>query len=133
MTNTGFSFRWHERLHRDREFRRVLTKGRRVVHPALFLFFCPRDDGRAVRRLGLITSRAVGIAADRNRVKRLLREIFRLNKHRLTPGLDMVFMLRRGAVGLTFAQLNTAVTGLWRTAGILMQDENPPPPGPTST
>jgi ribonuclease P protein component len=119
--NSSFSFRWQERLHRDRDFQKVMKEGRRLVHPALFIFVCPRNDGRKLRRLGLVTSRKVGIAVERNRVKRLLREVFRLNKHLLTPGVDVVFVLRRGAVGLSFETLRAAVCAQWRTAGLLTE------------
>ncbi len=72
-----------------------------------------------LRRLGLVTSRKVGTAVERNRVKRLLRELFRLNKHLLLPGIDMVFILRRGAVGLSLEKLSAILFGLWQTAGAL--------------
>lgn len=53
-----------------------------------------RANGLEVTRLGLSVSRAVGIAARRNRIKRLLRESFRLTRERLPIGLDVIVVVR---------------------------------------
>lgn len=113
------TFNYRERLHAEREFKQILARGRRLVHPALFIYVYPRGDGRALRRLGLVTGRKVGGAVQRNRLKRRLREIFRLNKQRLSPGIDIIFMSRPGAADLNYRQLETVVFNQWRKAGIL--------------
>ena len=69
--------------------------------------------------MGLVTGRKVGGAVERNRIKRRLREIFRLNKHRLAPGLDIVFVPRPAACGLGYEELKSAVIGLFTKAGVL--------------
>ena len=65
----------------------VRTRGRYVT-----LFILPNDLD--VNRLGIIATRRLGGSTRRNRSKRLVREIFRLNKSR--PGLDIVVMPRPG-------------------------------------
>jgi len=47
-------------------------------------------------RLGVTLSKKFGNAVERNRAKRQVREIFRLHKHRLRPGLDLVFLVYPG-------------------------------------
>lgn len=118
-TASRHTFRRAEKLHLQRDFKRVLKSGRRLAHPAIFIYILDRNDGSEVRRLGLITGRKVGMAVERNRVKRRLREIFRLNKRRLAPGLDVVFVLRRGAVALNYELLGSAVLSLFSKAGVL--------------
>jgi len=51
-----------------------------------------------VSRLGLVVSRKIGKAHDRNRWKRLLREVFRLNRHRIPDYFDLVIIPRQGVV-----------------------------------
>jgi ribonuclease P protein component len=119
-----FTFRHAEKLHRQDDFQHVLSSGRRLVHPAIFIYIYPRNDGTQLRRLGLITSRKVGGAVERNRLKRRLREIFRLHKHALKPGLDIIFVLRRAALDLTYQQLESVVLSLFRKADALIEQQS---------
>jgi ribonuclease P protein component len=64
----------------------------RVAHGPLALFGVPNDKG--VTRLGFSTSRKVGNAVRRNRIRRLLRESFRLLQHELPAGYDLVIVVR---------------------------------------
>ena len=56
-------------------------------------------------RIGIITSRRVGGAVERNRVRRRLREIVRAELGQLAPGAWLVIVLRHRAVGAAFAEL----------------------------
>ena len=91
-----------------------------MVHPAVFIYAFVRQDGPQNRRLGLVTSSKVGIAVKRNLIKRRLREIFRLNKHKIKPGTDIVFVLRRGADKFEFKKLEEAILALLGRANALV-------------
>jgi ribonuclease P protein component len=56
-------------------------------------------------RLGLTVSRKIGGAVARNRVKRLLREYFRLSYDQLPSSVDIVFVARQGAAELSYAEV----------------------------
>jgi ribonuclease P protein component len=60
-------------------------------------------NGGATPRLGIAASRKFGIAVERNRAKRLAREIFR--RHKITAGLDVVIVPRRELLNAPFASL----------------------------
>jgi ribonuclease P protein component len=90
------------RLSRSAEFERVYRQGRSKANRYLVLYAFPRpeDDDADGPRLGLSVSRRVGGAVERNRVKRVLREAFRLEAERLPPGSDYVIVARPDAKGL---------------------------------
>jgi ribonuclease P protein component len=87
------------RLSRSAEFDRVFRNGRSHAGRDLVLYVFPRGD-EDPPRLGLSVSRKVGGAVERNRVKRLLREAFRVEGSRLPVGTDAVVIARPGAGGL---------------------------------
>lgn len=90
-----------ERLRRRPEFLRVQRRGVRTRGRYLTLFSLA--NGQDVTRLGVIATRRLGNAVTRNRSKRLVREIFRLNKGRV--GIDLVVLPRPGFGGVAFPAL----------------------------
>jgi ribonuclease P protein component len=79
-----------ERIQRPIEFQAVLRHGRCFRDPLLRIHFL--EKGREYSRLGLVVSRKVGKAVERNRLKRMFRELFRLRKWDLPVPADLVFI-----------------------------------------
>ena len=86
------------------EFRRIYRKGKSVVSPYMVLYCQKNRQGRT--RLGVTVSTKLGKAVTRNRVRRRLREIYRLNEDRFLPGYDIVVVARVKAVRSQYADLN---------------------------
>lgn len=85
------------RLSRSRDFDAVYRQGKSVSTRALVLYwFERRDDGDADARVGIAVPRKVGNAVVRNRVKRQLREAWRMQLERATPGRDYILLARPG-------------------------------------
>ena len=99
----NFRLRRHERITTRTDFETIFKKGRR--YSIDFFTIILHENDRDVRRLGMAVSRKVGGAVKRNRVKRLLREYFRLNKERLPEGHDIVFIAKPGATTLNYFTL----------------------------
>src|SRR5437588_9446674 len=93
MTTPTFAFRPHEHLRRPAEFQRVYDRRRSVSDGWLIVYAC--ENGLPHLRLGLSVSRKVGQATHRNRLRRLYREAFRLTRHAMPGGLDLVLIPRK--------------------------------------
>lgn len=86
------------------EFRRIYRKGSSAVSPCLVLY-C-RKNGRKTTRLGVTVTKKLGGAVVRNRVRRRLREIFRLHRGALAAGYDCIVVGRVRAVGASYQELD---------------------------
>jgi ribonuclease P protein component len=112
-------FTWHEKLHGRQDFTQVIRRGDRFQLSGLTLWVYRHAEPATPPRLGLAISRTFGNAVARNRLKRLLREIFRLNKHRLPKGVDLVFAARPMKFKLSYGVLEPAVLELWNKSRLL--------------
>lgn len=97
-------------------FRRLYSSS---GHANSFLVLYARRNRTATNRVGVTVSKKLGCAVVRNRVRRRLREVYRLNETRFTPGWDIVVVARSRAVGADFAKLTQAYLSLAEKAGIL--------------
>ena len=98
------------RVLRTAEFRNIYDNGVRLSTP-LFAAFClsrPASETRSKPRLGLTVPRAVGKSVQRNRIKRRLREAFRLHRARFGCW-DIVLNPRRAVLDATFAEIERAL------------------------
>jgi len=106
-----------ERLVTNSEFRRVIKDGkaRRGTHFVLHI-----RRGSEGRRIGISVSKAVGNAVQRNRMKRVVRETYRLHKHEIENDVEVVVVVRRAAVDGTSSSLLGEWRDLLAKAGVLV-------------
>lgn len=88
------------RIKSSRDFAKVFEKRLRAADSFLLVYAVENSLGRT--RFGVSVSRKVGGAVVRARVKRLLREAFRLAQHELPSGLDLVLIPQREAAGTAY-------------------------------
>ena len=94
VSNSRRSLKRDRRITRSKMFEEVLERGRRAVGRLMVMVVCPSDDARS--RVGVVAGkRTFRRAVDRSRVKRLLREAYRLHRHELAEGYNMVLVARR--------------------------------------
>ena len=104
------------RILRSADFRTVYDNGTRVTSP-MFAAFCLARPGQNGARLGLTVPRAIGGAVVRNRIKRRLREAFRLHRHEFGPQWDIVLNPRRAALTAPFPEIERAMRKVMEKCG----------------
>lgn len=101
-------------------FQRLYRSGNQAGNRYLVLY-CRRNR-MAGNRVGITVSKKLGKAVTRNRVRRRLREVYRLHEDRFLPGYDIVVVARSRAVEAPFDQLTKAYLALGEKLGIVRED-----------
>jgi len=117
-----FSFPKDKKLVSNSQFQDVLARGRRLSSAPLILYMAENDCGHP--RLGVSVGKSQGNAVVRNRLKRLVREAFRLSQEQIPAGFDYVVMVstrrpknkdtRRKITQPTFEQIRNSFLTLVR-------------------
>ena len=81
-----------------------------------------RKNRLDTNRVGITVSKKLGKAHIRNRVRRRIREIYRLNEDRFQPGWDIVVVARAKSVDADFGKMTKAYLQLAEKTGILKED-----------
>ena len=102
------------------EVRRIYRKGKSAVSPQLVIY-CQRNR-RGHSRLGVSVSTKLGCAVVRNRVRRRIREIYRLNKAKMLPGYDLIVVARVRAVETDYQKLDRTYLRLLEQLNLLRED-----------
>ena len=105
-------FRPALRVKKRREFLRTQRQGSKHQLRWFTAFVRPRRGDEGPARLGITVTRKVCGAVGRNAIKRRVREAFRHRARRFPAGLDVVFVAKRNAAGVSFAQVEADVEQL---------------------
>lgn len=97
------------------EFQKVFREGRSLANPLAFVYFRPVPGPS---RLGVAVARRAGKAVARNRLRRRLREIVRLNAARFAPGWQVVIVARPRAASVGYREMERGVLSLLKRAGL---------------
>jgi len=120
------------RLSRSEDFARVYRAGRSVANKYLVLYYFERPtvgttDSLEDARIGFSVSKRLGGAVDRNRVKRVLREVCRAHVQSLKENMDYVLIARTPLMGLLetegFQGVEAKTMEVFRKAGLLSIQE----------
>ena len=91
-------------------------------HADAYLVLYARKNRTQSNRVGITVSKKLGKAHVRNRVRRRLREVYRLHEAKFQPGWDIVVVARSKAVDAPFDKLTASYLALAAKAGILRED-----------
>lgn len=92
-------------------------------HANSYLVLYARKNRTDGNRVGITTGKKLGHAVVRNRIRRRLREVYRLNEHRFLPGWDIVVVARGKALSCSFEELTHAYLSLAEKAAILRPED----------
>ncbi|MGB5286296.1 MAG: ribonuclease P protein component [Polyangiales bacterium] len=96
-------FRRSDRLKKRYEFKQAQLSGRRIHTPHFLIVVLP--NALQNTRLGITVTKKVGSAVQRNRIKRVAREVFRRNRELFPASHDLVFIAKRGATDIDYDSL----------------------------
>lgn len=110
-------------IKRNHEFQRLYAKGKNSASPLLAVYW--RKNRLGQNRLGVTVGKKVGGAVTRNRVRRRLREIYRLHEEELISGCDIVVVARVRAAFSSYRQLERSFLALSDKLGLRRREERP--------
>ena len=103
-------------------FRRLYSKGKSCANGYLVIY-C-RKNGSKENRIGLTVSAKLGHAVVRNKLRRRLREIYRLHEQEFLPGWDLVVVARSRAVDASYQKLEKSYLHLAKKLGLMKEVEH---------
>lgn len=103
-------------LRKNKHFQAVYRHGRSYANKYMVIYVMPVKDAES--RAGFAAGKRLGNAVVRNRVKRLLRETYRLNRHRIKQNLHLLLVGRKPVVGVKYNIVNKAFGELGARARI---------------
>jgi ribonuclease P protein component len=104
-------------LKNNRDFVNVYTSGKSYANKFLVIYTLKNNSDR--NRLGISVSKKVGNSVIRHRLKRLIKESYRLHEKMFNSGLDIVVIARKGSDACDFAGIESALLHLMKLNGTL--------------
>ena len=131
-----FGLRKHQRVKREAEFKKIMRKGKSYADQYLVMYVLEStleiDSATCIAkgvapfgkshppRFGLSVDRRIGKAVIRNRIKRWIREVFRLHQSRLKESVEMILVARSSARELVdYYEMEKRILNLWGRARIV--------------
>ena len=108
-------------LKKNYEFKRLYNKGKTAVTPYMVVYALKNHKG--IRRVGYTVSTKLGKAVVRNRIRRRLREIYRLNSDKLKTIVDIVIVARSRCIEAEYSKMENAFLHACAELDILRGDE----------
>ena len=106
------------RLKKKKDFQKIIQRGKKVEKKFLILKFL--RNSLDVTRIGFVVSQKVSKKASlRNKIKRRLREIIKINLPNLKPGYDLIFFTKKGIIKKDFWEIKEVVEQILKEAKLL--------------
>ena len=106
-------------LKKNYEFKNVLSKGKFYISEHIIMYI--KDNNKSETFIGIAVSTKIGKAVRRNRIKRLIRESYRIEKNNIQKGKDIVFMWKKNSniEGINFNIIHKELVNLFDKANMV--------------
>uniref|UniRef100_N2B303 Ribonuclease P protein component n=1 Tax=Eubacterium plexicaudatum ASF492 TaxID=1235802 RepID=N2B303_9FIRM len=111
------NMKFSESLKKNSDFQKVYKRGKSYANRYLVLYVL--KNGTECNRLGISISKKVGNSIVRHRLKRLIKEAYRLQEDIFYSGLDIVVIARMSAKGISYTETESALLHLGNLHSIL--------------
>lgn len=106
----------------NNRFRALYARGKTAAAPSVAVY-ARKNRLKAVSRLGITCSVKLGGAVQRNRMRRRIREAYRLHESQFSPGYDIVVVARSRALTCPFASLEKDLLALFAKLGLMAKKD----------
>ncbi|MGF7060732.1 ribonuclease P protein component [Brassicibacter mesophilus] len=110
-----------QRLKSNREFRNVYDTGKSFANKYLVIFFVKNNLDK--NRIGIATTKKIGNSVVRNKIRRRIKESYRLNTNKVKQGYDIVFLSRVNAKNANYKEIESALLHLVKISGLSKKGE----------
>lgn len=110
-----------ESLTENREFMRLYRAGKHAAN-SFVAVYCKRNRLK-VNRLGITVSVKLGGAVQRNRIRRRIREVYRIHEPEFRNGFDIVIVARKRAAGARYNMIEQAIIGALDALKVMKEKE----------
>jgi len=111
--------RYTRSLTKNHEFKKLYNKGKSAASNCVVIYTLKTSNPE--NKLGITVSTKLGGAVQRNRIRRRLKEIYRLNEHRLRTGNNIVLVARQRSRYAGWSELEASVLSLFNKLGLLIE------------
>ena len=105
------------RIKKNKDFQVVFKKGKSIANRQFVLYILQKPEEKEFR-IGLSVSKKIGNAVTRNKVKRLIRQVFLEEKHRIAYGKEFIIIARKPAAEMNYHEVKGSLHHLFRKAKI---------------
>ncbi len=102
-------------------FRRLYAKGKTAAVPALAVYVRPNKSRRS--RLGITVGAKIGKAVVRNKIRRRVREAYRIHEGQMAPGWDIVVVARKRSAFASYGEIERGLLSLLDKLGVRQREE----------
>ncbi|PLR67691.1 MULTISPECIES: ribonuclease P protein component [Bacillaceae] len=101
------------RIKKNEDFQKVFKHGKSMANRQFVIYMLDQPEEKEFR-LGLSVSKKIGNAVTRNRIKRLIRQVFMEEKENLKTGIDYIVIARNPASEMNYHEVQSSLMHLFR-------------------